>query len=524
MTTRRASTLDSLKTAAKSWRFGAVTLLSLSSGAPLGLVLTGVPAWLAMAHIDIKTIGLITLAQAPYAFKFVWAPLLDRYRLPFLGRKRGWVLAWQFALALAVGALAAHATNPSIATVAALTVLIAFASASQDIAIDAYAVESLRPAEQGLAAGSRTALYRIGMWLAGNISISVAPYLGWNVTLACQAFIYIALMPVTLLAPEPEIAAPTPRSLRAAVWEPFVGFFARPAALEIAGFLVLYKLADNLAMALVRPFLIQKGYDAVDVGIASGTIGLFGVMLGTFLGGILTVTLGLGRSLWLFGVLQALSGLGYAIVAGAAVNRPVMYAAVAIEASTIGMATGALDVLLLRLTDKRFSATQYALLSSIFALGRTVVGPVAGFLVDAVGWREFFVITVFCAIPGLLTLQRFAPLGAREIRTASATSSVTKPALSPAGLIARGVAGCAIGVAFATLVMTTLHLIKSAQAWQASEFGRQWLSLFAPLTLEDWFGLCGFVAFGLVAGFAAAAYAAAQHGPQGEQAPGAPAT
>src|SRR5262249_14859356 len=162
------------------------------SGAPLGLVWTGVPAWMAIAGVDLKTIGVLTLAQAPYAFKFLWAPLLDRYRPPFLGRKRGWVLVWQVALAALTFGLGAQAASPTIAAVAALTVLIAFASASQDIAIDAYAVESLKPEEQGLAAGSRTALYRVGMWLASHIAISIAPLVGWDVTLAGVACIYLA--------------------------------------------------------------------------------------------------------------------------------------------------------------------------------------------------------------------------------------------------------------------------------------------------------------------------------------------
>lgn len=513
MTAPRARTSDSLKAAFTSWRFGAVTLLSLSSGAPLGLVLIGVPAFLAMAGIDIKTIGLVTLAQAPYAFKFIWSPLLDRFRPPFLGRKRGWVLVWQVILAGSVGLLAAHASSPQAGAVAALTMLIAFASASQDIAIDAYAVESLRPAEQGLAAGSRTALYRVGMWLAGNISISVAPYLGWGVTLGLQALIYLALLPVTVLAPEPEVVPPAPRTLRDAVWEPVVGFFQRSTALELAGFLIVYKLADNLAIALIRPFLIQKGYSPIDVGIASGTISLVGIIGGTFLGGVLSVTLGLGRALWLFGALQALSGLGYAVVASVEPSRPVMYLAVGVEATTIGLATGALDVMLLRLTDKRFSATQYALLSSTVAVGRTVVGPIAGFLVDAIGWRQFFVFTVFCAIPGLLMLQRIAPFGAREITAEPPiAASPSRPPLTRLGLTARGVAWTVGGCAFATLVSAGLRVLKASHAGAPTAFGATLVALASPASVEDWVGLASLAAFGLIVGFAAAAHGAARRG------------
>ncbi len=509
--TSRPSTRASLIAALSSWRFGAVTLLSLSSGAPLGLVLTGVPAWLAMTGVDIKTIGLVTLAQAPYAFKFVWAPLFDRYRLPFFGRKRCWIFVWQLALALAVGALAVKATSPNIALVAVFTVLIAFASASQDIAIDAYAVESLRPAEQGLAAGSRTALYRVGMWLAGNISISVAPYIGWDITLYCQAAIYLALIPVTIFAPEPEALPRAPKTLRDAVWLPFVAFLQRPAALQIAAFLVLYKLADNLAMALIRPFLIHKGYAPIDVGVASGTIGLFGIMLGTFVGGILTISFGLGRTLWLFGILQALAGLGYAVLAGVEVSRPLMYGAVAIEAVTVGLATGALDVLLLRLTDRRFSATQYALLSSIFAMGRTIAGPLAGFLVAALDWQRFFVITVFCAIPGLVMLRRFAPFGAREISTEILDEPpVALSKLSRRALLWRGFIGFVFGTILALGAGVAFAALAAAGEPTPRAKVAPWSFVFAPVTSADWLKLGGALAAGLVIGFGVAAYAAAR--------------
>ncbi|MBN1961179.1 MAG: MFS transporter [Deltaproteobacteria bacterium] len=513
MAKNRTNTIDSIANAAKSWRFGAVTLLSLSSGAPLGLVLVCVPAWLATAGIDIKTIGLVTLAQAPYAFKFVWAPILDRFSLPIFGHKRGWIFFWQLLLALLVGILASYAVNPQVAAIAALTLLIAFASASQDIAIDAYAVESLRPDEQGLAAGSRTALYRIGMWLAGNISITLWPYLGWQVTLLCQALIFFLLLPVTIFAPEPENAQLPPRSLRAAIWEPFVGFFSKSSALQIAGFILLYKLADNLAMALIRPFLIEKGYNNIDVGIASGTISLGGIMFGTFLGGALTISIGLGRSLWIFGFMQALSGLGYAVVASIGISRPIMYTAMAIESTTVGLATGALDVLLLRLTDKRFSATQFALLSSIFAIGRTVVGPIAGFVVDAIGWREFFIFTVFCAAPGLIMLRRFAPLGAREIIFNIDSNSNTLPPLSHLALFIRGLLGCFAGIVFAASFSLVLKILKALHDNIPLAKSKLWQSLISPTSIEDWLAITGYIAFGLVIGFAAAAYCAARRHP-----------
>jgi PAT family beta-lactamase induction signal transducer AmpG len=518
----KASTLQSLSAASKSWRLGAVTLLSLSSGLPLGLVITAVPAWMAFAGVDIKTIGVLTLAQAPYAFKFLWSPLMDRFHPPGFGRKRGWVLLGQLALALLAFALASCAASPRVGVVGALTVLIAFASASQDIAIDAYTVEALRPEEQGLAVGARTAMYRLGMWIAGVIAISIAPLriggqeIGWGVTIALQGAIYLLLLPVTIFAPEPQVEAPPPRSLRDAVWEPFVSFFQKPRALQIAAFLLLYKLADNLAVSLVRPFLIQTGFDPIDVGVASGTVGLAFTMFGTFVGGLLTTGLGVGRALWLFGILQASAGAGYALVAEVGISRPLMYASTALEAGASGMGTGAFGVLLLRLTQKRFSATQYALFSSIFALGRTIAGPIAGALVDAVGWRDFFLITIACGAPGLLMLQRFVPWGARDIPAEVEAELAPAPCagtpITRTGLLARGLLGLFAGFGAGLLVSAALSALKSARGGKPFDLLTPLASALHPSTPAQLLDLLGAAAFGVVLAMGVAAYLAARRG------------
>lgn len=512
------STAQSLKAALKSWRLGAVSLLSFSSGMPLGLVVYAVPAWMAMAQVDIKTIGVITLAQAPYAFKFVWAPLLDRYRLPWLGRKRGWIVLGQLALAGLTVALAAQAGAPSVAAVGALTFLLAFASATKDIAIDGYTVDSLRPEEQGVAVGARTTMYRVGMWVAGVIAISVAAWtlgtkaIGWGPTLVAVAALFVLLVPVTIFAPEPEQQAPPPRSLREAVWEPFVGFFRKPRALEIAAFLLLYKLADNLAISLVRPFLVQVGFEAVDVGFASGTVGLAFMMVGTFVGGVLTTRLGLGRALWLFGVLQSLAGLGYALVAIVGVNRPLMYAAMAFEGGASGMGTGAFGVLLLRLTQKRFSATQYALFSSVFALGRTIAGPIAGGLVDAIGWRDFFLFTIACGVPGLVMLQRFVPWGSRELREDPEVAEAAARPISRAALAFWGLGATVAGAAFGLVASATLTALKQMRGGGAFDLLAPILHALQPQKPTDWIEGIGAAVFGLVVGFGVAAYLAARRG------------
>ena len=365
-----------LRSVVGSWRLLSVSLLSFASGLPLGLVWLAIPAWMAREGVDIRVIGLFTLAQAPWSFKLLWSPWMDRYPPPFLGRKRGWILVGQVVLFALTLWLAGVSDRPeALWVIGGLTLAIAFASATQDIAIDAYAVEVLEREEQGIATGSRTAFYRAAMQVAGGASITLAAESSWAFVNLLLALLYLPFMVVTALAPEPPSLPPAPRTLREAVWGPFVGFLAQHRALEILAFVVLYKLSDNLTQSLTGPFLVQTGFNDVDVGLARTTIGQAAAIGGTFLGGVLTDRIGLGRSLWIFGFLQLASNLGYAVVAQAGVNRPVMYAAHAFEHVSSGLGSGAFGVLLLRLTQKRFSATQYALLSSLFTLPRVLAGP-----------------------------------------------------------------------------------------------------------------------------------------------------
>ena len=417
-----------LRSVVGSWRLLSVVLLSFSSGLPLGLVWFAIPAWMAREGVDIKVIGLFTLAQAPWSFKLLWSPGMDRYPPPFLGRKRGWTLVGQVALFALTLALAGVAHRPdTLWVIGALALGIAFASATQDIAIDAYAVEVLRRDEQGVATGARTAFYRAAMLVAGGASITLAAGTSWAFVNLMLALLYLPFMVLTVLAPEPDVLPQPPRTLREAVWGPFVGFLAQHRSLEILGFVVLYKLSDNLTQALTGPFLVQTGFGDFDVGLARTTIGQAAAIGGTFLGGLLTDRLGLGRSLWIFGFLQLASNLGYAAVAQVGVNRPVMYAAQAFEHLSSGLGSGAFGVLLLRLTQKRFSATQYALLSSLFTLPRVLAGPITGVLADAMGWRDFFVLTVLFGVPGMVMLARFVPWGARDVNFEVAAPSWGPP-------------------------------------------------------------------------------------------------
>ncbi|MGC4114287.1 MAG: MFS transporter [Myxococcales bacterium] len=251
----------------------------------------------------------------------------------------------------------------------------------------------------------------------------------------------------------------------------------------------------------------------MDVGIASTTVVVFFTIVGTFVGGYLTTGLGVGRALWLFGLLQSCAGLGYSLVASTGVNRPLMYAAMAFEAGMSGMGTGAFSVLLIRLTQKRFSATQYALFSSVFALGRTIAGPIAGALADAVGWRDFFLFTVVCGLPGLAMLQRFVPIGTRELpESLEQPEASTGSPLTRVGLLARGLVATLFGVALGAVSSATLTGLKALKEGKGFSLWPTFERLASPASVSDWVSFAGVLAFGLIVGFGTAAYFAARRG------------
>ncbi|ANM30779.1 hypothetical protein ABI59_16140 [Acidobacteria bacterium Mor1] len=459
----RPGTIDSLLRAV-TWRTVSVSLLSFAAGIPLGLVWIAIPDWMNSVGVDIRVVGALSLAQAPWSFKFLWSPLMDRYTPPWWGRRRGWASLTQIAMAVLIFAVGGVGGHPDAAwVIAALALAIGFAAASHDIAIDAYAVEVLRKEEQGIAVGARTAVYRAAMLLAGGYAISLAAEFSWQFVCAGLALCYLPMLSVTWKAPEPPRDHAPPRSLREAVWLPFVGALRRHRALEILAFVVLYKLADNLSQALLRPFLENMGYSAFDRGFAFSTIGFLVTLAGTFIGGIACTPLGLGRALWIFGGLQIFSNIGYVLITYDPGNRPLMYAAMSFEVFATGLGMGAFGVFLLRLTQKRFSATQYALFSSLFGLPRILAGPATGFAVDALGWRTFFWITIAAGVPGLLFLQRFAPIGEREPRF-EIEAATTSRSYSRSGLLLRGIAGGIVGFLLSTLLWSTLQAAKAVRA------------------------------------------------------------
>jgi PAT family beta-lactamase induction signal transducer AmpG len=321
------------------------------------------------------------------------------------------------------------------------------------------------------------------------------------------------MMLVTWKAPEPPRMARPPRTIREAVWHPFLGFLARDRALEILAFVFFYKFADNLVQALLRPFLVDMGYSYVDRGISLATVGLVAILAGVFLGGLLTTAMGLGHSLWVFGLLQIFSNIGYILVARSDLNRPLMYGAVSFESFTTGLGTGAFSVLLLRMTQKRFSATQYALFSSLFSLPRIVAGPITGFVVDAVGWEPYFWMTILAGIPGLVLLQRFVPLGTREPRF-QVRPPTTLARLPAAALTARGAVGGIVSFGLAALLTASLAVLRSLRLSAADrpDFLDSLAGVFRPPDAAGWLTLAGLLIFGAVCGLCTAAVVAARHG------------
>jgi MFS transporter, PAT family, beta-lactamase induction signal transducer AmpG len=404
--------------------------LGFVSGLPLALTSGTLQAWLTVEGIDLKTIGIFTLVGLPYTLKFLWAPVMDRVVPPWLGRRRGWMVLTQLCVAVGLGLMAM--TNPTLhpGWLAAYAVLVAFLAASLDIVFDAYRTDTLHSHERGLGAAVWVNGYRIALLASGAGALALADYVGWQMTYLALAAIMVVGVVITLVSPDPTVVANAPRSLKEAVGAPLAEFFSRPTALGFLAVIILYKLGDAFASALQTAFLIGGlGFSATEVGAAKG-LGIFATLLGAFVGGLLMTRSGLVRSLLIFGVLQAVSNLGFVALALAGKNSMVLTAAVVLENVTGGMGTAAFVALVMSLCDPRYTATQFALLSSLEALGRVFAGRPSADIVGVVGWTQFFVLTVVVALPGLWAVWRIRRSLEPE-QNGVAQPSALEPAASP---------------------------------------------------------------------------------------------
>ncbi len=389
----------------RSRRVAVVCLLGFSSGLPLALTSGTLQAWMTVSGVDLATIGIFTLVGIPYTWKFLWAPLMDRYVPPFLGRRRGWIAAMQLILGVCIAVMGSLNPVTMPWALAALALMVAFISASQDVVFDAYRADVLRPVERGIGAAVSVLGYRLAMLVSGALALILSDQIGWQNTYWLMAALMVAAIGATLFGPEPEIEVKPPRTLTDAVVEPLREFFARNGAWALLLLIVLYKLGDAFAGSLTTAFLIRGvDFTATEVGAINKGMGLAATLVGVVFGGVLMAKLGLFKSLLAFGILQAISNLTFMWLAAIGKDYGVMVLAVAFENLAGGMGTAAFVALLMAMCDKRFTASQFALLSALAAVGRVYVGPASGYMVEAIGWTTFFGFTFLAALPGLVLL------------------------------------------------------------------------------------------------------------------------
>ncbi|MGH8215891.1 MAG: AmpG family muropeptide MFS transporter [Rhodanobacteraceae bacterium] len=388
----------------RNWRILSIGLLGFSSGLPLALSNPTLQAWFTTAGLSLKDIGWVTLTGTAYVFKFLWAPALDRFQLPWLGRRRGWIVLMQAICGAALIAMSFHTPQGAAVVLVALGVLVAFTSATQDIAYDAHRTDLLRPEERGWGIGFMQGGYRVAMLVSGALALILAQHAGWAFTYRLMGVLMLAMMVVTVLSPDAPDEARV-RRFADAVIEPFVDFFARYGWLALAwlALMVLYKISDAFALSLSTTFLLRvPHFTLTQLGTVNKVFGLIAGLAGAMAGGWVVTRIRLFPALLTLGICQALVNLGYILLVQSGPDVRLLAMVVGAENFFSGLGSTAFVVLLTALCSVRFSATQFALLSALAATGRVFLGPLSAWVVPQVGWSNFFVITALAAIPGLL--------------------------------------------------------------------------------------------------------------------------
>ncbi len=393
-----------------------------SSGLPFYVWLQLVPAWLRSDGVDLSTISLLTAITFVYNLKFLWSPLLDRYRMPFLGRRRGWALLAQIGCLVTIGLLGSVDPKQSLITAVYLILALSIFSATQDIVLDAYRRELLADDELGTGTSIFVNAYRISSLIPGSLALILSDLLPWAaVYWIVAAFMLVAIV-TTFLIPETADDQSAPSTIAKAVIEPFVEFFERDgwrSAIAILAFMILYKLGDNMAVALATPFYLDMGFSRTEIGTIAKFSALWASIAGSVLGGILMLKLTINRALWSFGFVQIVSILGFAWLARAGHDPYVLFAVVSFEYLGVGLGTVALIAFIAKQTSILFTATQFALLSALATLPRTLAGASTGFIIEAIGYFDFFLVCAAAAIPGMLLLMVVAPWSGSQSAPAS---------------------------------------------------------------------------------------------------------
>jgi PAT family beta-lactamase induction signal transducer AmpG len=382
-----------------------------SSGLPLYILISLLPAWLRSEGVNLKAIGLFSLIGLPFTWKFLWAPLFDRYTLP-LGRRRGWLLLTQIALLTSIPFFGFLHPTLNLMTIAFLAVVVAFFSASQDIVLDAYRRELLPDIELGLGNAVHVNAYKIAGLIPGSLSLILADHLPWSAVFIVTALFMLPGLVMTLLVNEPQIQQGAPKTLRQAIVEPFQEFISRQGlntALLVLAFIFFYKLGDSMATALATPFYLDIGFSKTEIGLIAKNAGLWPSVIGGLLGGIWMVKLGINRSLWLFGAMQMIAVLGFAWLASVGHSPFWLATIIGLEAFGVGLGTTAFVAFIARTTHPLYTATQFALFTSLAAVPRTFANAATGYLVESMGWVKFFLLCFVVAIPGMLLLTKVAP-------------------------------------------------------------------------------------------------------------------
>ncbi|OAI46648.1 hypothetical protein AYO45_06240 [Gammaproteobacteria bacterium SCGC AG-212-F23] len=385
-------------------RLRSTLLLGFSSSLPLALTSSTLQAWFTQAGVNLVTIGALTLIGLPYLLKFLWAPVMDRFIPPFLGRRRGWIAIMQLSLCAALLILANMNPLLHAARMGQLALLIAFFSASQDIAIDAYRADILLPNERGIGVAYLIVGLRVAVLLSGALALIIADHIGWRTTYHLMAILMGTMVLATIFSPECVNVVP-PKSFVAAVIDPFKDLLRRDLIVVLLLFIVFYKIGDALALSLMSTFLLRHlGFSLTDIGIAYKTMGLVATLLGAFVGGIWMNRIGMYRALLWFGILQAVSNLMFVWLAWVGKDYFLMMSSIFIENFCSGLSTAALIAFLMSLCHARYSATQYAVFSALFSLGRVLIGPLSAVMVLHWGWVNFFLCSFLLSFPGVILL------------------------------------------------------------------------------------------------------------------------